>query len=170
MLTRCRAALLLVTIVVLVAVSAGPVSADLIYLKDGTLLNGVLRREGKEEIDPATKDVFFVPKGFYMVDDGPRRIYFSPAQVRLVEAKTPVKGEVAVNDRRMDLLGKNPLPNFGTVVSAEEWNDKWERSIVVDNGIKQPKLTQRVSVLTPYHSIFDCSKEAIWTSYHLTRR
>ncbi len=169
MLKYCRLPCFAISLAVFVAISEEPVQADLIYLKDGTVLNGTLRREGKEEVDPSTKEPFFVPKGFYMVDEVPRRIYFSPAQVRLVEGKSPTKMEVAVNDKRLDLIGVNPMPTFGTVVSAEEWNDKWERNIVVDNGVRQVKLPQRVSVLSPYHSYVDCTKFVAWTSLYLTR-
>src|SRR4051812_26290902 len=66
-----------------------PARADLVFLKDGHVLQGKVRREFTAEFDAISKDMVLMPKGFFMLDDGPRRIYFSPSQVRIVEKMSP---------------------------------------------------------------------------------
>src|SRR5437879_1130090 len=63
----------------------GPACADFIYLKDGYVLQGRVRREGINEWDPSSRNFNWMPRGFFFLDDGPRRIFFSPSQVRIVE-------------------------------------------------------------------------------------
>ena len=59
--------------------------ADLIFLKDGFVLQGNVRREGTSEFDSGSREFIWMPKGFFLIDDGPRRVYFSPTQVAIVE-------------------------------------------------------------------------------------
>ena len=82
----CRAALAGFT---LVLEAGGLARADLIFLKDGFVLQGRVRREGVTEFDQQAKEPIFIPKGFFLLDDGPRYIYFSPTQARIVEKKAP---------------------------------------------------------------------------------
>src|SRR5262245_51509902 len=69
----------------LALLASGAVRADLIFMQDGFVLQGTLRREATGVFDPVTKEMILMPKGFTLLDDGPRRIYFSPGQVRIVE-------------------------------------------------------------------------------------
>src|SRR5436190_22980 len=64
---------------------AAPAQADLVFFKDGYVLQGKIRREGTNEYDSTSKDFTWMPKGFYYLDDGPRKIYFTPTQVAIVE-------------------------------------------------------------------------------------
>ena len=50
-----------------------PVHADLVFMKDGFVLQGKVRRDHQIELDPATKEPIAYPKGFFQVDDGARR-------------------------------------------------------------------------------------------------
>src|SRR4051812_25141013 len=66
---------------------AGPVHADLLFFKDGFVIEGRVRRESKVEFDPVAREPIVIPQGFFLLDDGARKIYFSPTQVRIVEKK-----------------------------------------------------------------------------------
>src|SRR5262245_47481720 len=69
----------------LVAGLAASSRADLIFFKDGYVLQGKIKREGTTEYDPGSKDFTWMPKGLYFIDDGPRRVYFTATQVAIVE-------------------------------------------------------------------------------------
>src|SRR4051794_24858567 len=58
----------------------GLARADLLFLKDGFSLQGKIRREGVTVVDPVNREVVTIPRGFFLLDDGPRRIVFSPSQ------------------------------------------------------------------------------------------
>src|SRR5262245_28623107 len=72
--------------------------ADVIYLKDGTVLHGRVIQETERLTDPVTGVVLPVPKGnnVYAVYDGTRIVSFSPFQLdptRPVE-KTDIYGQL----------------------------------------------------------------------------
>src|SRR5262249_49636317 len=60
-----------------------PGRADLVIFKDGFLLSGKIKQDKEIFVDPLTKAWFPVARlnGFYMVDDGARRVIFSESQV-----------------------------------------------------------------------------------------
>src|SRR3954471_6105385 len=72
---------------------ASAARADLIFFKDGYAVQGKVQREGTSEYDKTAGEFTFVAKGFYFVDDGPRRVYFSPTQVAIVERLAPPSEE-----------------------------------------------------------------------------
>ena len=79
--------------------AAAPARADLIFLKDGFVLQGQVRRESVTQFDPYSKEPVIIPKGFFLVDDGPRKIYFSPSQVRIVEKMEPPAEERVMGNK-----------------------------------------------------------------------
>src|SRR3954468_24433744 len=82
---RCCAA---VALTATVLAGARATRADLIFLKDGTVLQGQVKRESRVEFDPVTHEAFHMAQGFFLVDDGPRRMYFCQNQVgRIVPQK-----------------------------------------------------------------------------------
>src|SRR5262245_50718400 len=62
----------------------GSVQAQLIYLKDGFTINGKVRKEQIVVGDPLSGDAYTYTKAYH-VDDGPRRFYFSPAQMQRID-------------------------------------------------------------------------------------
>src|SRR5438552_1768009 len=59
--------------------------ADLIFLKDGFVLQGKVKREGTVTVDNGQP--VWMPQGFFLIDADCRRLYFSPGQVQDVDAK-----------------------------------------------------------------------------------
>src|SRR5207253_5854615 len=91
--------------------------------------------------------------GFFFVDDGCRRIIFSPRQVNEegVENKNL--------DRETDVVGLTRqvrnLDNFRlqpnwTVADVGDFDAKWERVCKVETPNSRFNLGQRLSVLTPH--------------------
>src|SRR5262245_60635342 len=101
-----------------------PARADLIFFKDGFAIAGRVKREMTLEFDKVGQEAFHMPKGFYFLDDGPRRIFFSPAQVRYVFSKDPPSEEQIVCPDPLRPFNVNPrvLPDFLEVVQAPEWD------------------------------------------------
>src|SRR5437868_1568914 len=64
---RCGAALALAAAVALAGLGdAPPARADLLFLKDGTVLQGRVKRESKVDFDPSTREPFRIPQGFFL--------------------------------------------------------------------------------------------------------
>src|SRR5262245_5792127 len=102
--------------------------ADLVFLKDGHVLQGKVRREFTAEFAAVSKYLVLMPTGYFMLDDGPRRIYFSPSQVRIVEKmSSPPEDRVLSHRGRLILSPKN-MPPIHEVLEVGPWNyDRWER-------------------------------------------
>ncbi len=58
-----------------------PARADMIFFKDGFAIEGRVKREMVLEFDKVGGEMYHMPKGFFLIDDGPRRIFFSPTRV-----------------------------------------------------------------------------------------
>jgi hypothetical protein len=172
--SRCRrlAGLALFALVLLaLALFDRAARADLIILKDGFALQGKVRREGVTEFDPVEKVAVFIPKGFTLVDDGPRRIVFSPAQVRIVERMAePAEERVTHVSKRPGRI--NPLkmkPLLG-VVEATPWNSDWERDFYFRIPTN-PKagVVQHLYQITPYYASVEAVTKVFWACAYLTR-
>jgi hypothetical protein len=145
--------------------------ADLIFLKDGYVLQGTVRRETTAELDPVSKEMTLIPKGFFMLDDGPRRIYFSPAQVRIVEKLAAPVEERVVQRKVSWILNPPIMPPIEEVLSVSEWNYKtWKR----EYHFRAPNrpdvgLYQGLATITPYFARVDAVNKFRWSAAHLTR-
>src|SRR5262245_3699279 len=86
--------------------------ADLIYLKDGFVLQGVVKRESTQEYDPVGRIMIDIPKGFFFVDDGPRRVYFSQHLVRIVEALEAPNEERVAHNKPFSIINPRKVPDL----------------------------------------------------------
>jgi pimeloyl-ACP methyl ester carboxylesterase len=149
----------------LIAVAA---QAHLIVFKDGFVLEGQVKRETKTYIDEASKEPILIPKGFFMIDDGARRIYFSPQQARVVERKAP-PGEEVIHGRSATWLNPKNLPPLLEVLEATEWNDKLERTYRFRGPDGPIKVHQWLRLLTPSYALIDAPGKFFWSSAYQTR-
>jgi hypothetical protein len=51
------------------AVGVGPAHADLFFFKDGTVIEGRVKREMTLEFDQVARDAYFMPHGFFYLRD-----------------------------------------------------------------------------------------------------
>ncbi|MFM7149207.1 MAG: hypothetical protein ACKO23_05150 [Gemmataceae bacterium] len=145
--------------------------ADLIFLKDGHVLQGTVRREISPEFDPVSREMNLIPKGFFMLDDGPRRVYFSPAQVRIVEPlPAPSEERVAQKSSRM-IVNPRPFPPHLEVVEEGKWDyRKWEREYAFRTpGVGRVGTIQGLGSITPYFARVDAVTKFRWSAAYLTR-
>src|SRR5262245_53174642 len=115
----------LLTLAVLAVTAAA--RADLIFFKDGYALQGKVHREGTTEYDKTSQEFTFMPKGFFFVDDGPRRVYFTPTQVAIVEKLAPPNEERVVRTEIHVVFAARP-PLMEDVYEIKPWDyKKWTR-------------------------------------------
>ncbi len=173
----CRHALGLVLVGVVLSgfVNSRPARADMIFLKDGFAIQGQVKREMTLEFDKIGGEMYHMPKGFFFVDDGPRRIFFSPSQVRLVYPKDPpIEERIVCKDWRMQVNPKL-MPDLLEIVKAPEWDDKWNRRLQFRGPLPPTGLVtlidvpQHLALLTPYSARADSPGKFLWKSYYLTR-
>src|SRR5262245_51009619 len=148
-----------------------PARADLIFFKDGFAIEGHVKREMSLEFDQVGKEAYHMPKGFYFVDDGPRRIFFSPAQVRYVFSKDPPGEEqIACPDPRPFNVNPKVLPDFLEVIQAPEWDSsKWSRRFQFRSPNGPVNVPQHISLLTPSWARVDSFGNYRWACAYLTR-
>src|SRR5262245_18314279 len=143
--------------------------ADLLFLKDGFVLQGKVKRESVTEFDPVGKEPIIIPKGFFLLDDGPRRVYFSPTQVRIVEKMPePVEERVVLKSSAMILNPKVPPPIL-EVVNPGEFNAKWQRTYTYRSTTGRVTAGQHLGLLTPSWARVDASTRFFWSAAYLTR-
>ncbi|HEY7153311.1 MAG TPA: hypothetical protein VH575_05060 [Gemmataceae bacterium] len=151
-------------------VSSRPARADLVYFKDGFALEGQIKREMTLEFDQVGREAYHMPKGFFYVDDGPRRIFFSPSQVRYPFHKDPAGEErIVCPDPRMQVNPKT-FPGLLEVMTAPEWDDKWNRRFQFRSPNGPVNVPQHISQLTPYWARVDSpGGKYFWACAYLTR-
>lgn len=159
------------TLLVILTCWSPPVWADIIFFEDGYVLAGKIRREVVSEFDPISREAHMMPKGFTMIDDGPRRIYFSPIRVRIVEQTATATGERFVT-RPTRFIG-NPLkmPPILEVVEEGPWNyATWERDYFVRTPTSgKMGLKQGIGNITPLFARVDATTKVMWSAAYLTR-
>jgi predicted esterase len=144
--------------------------ADIIFLKDGFVLQGKVRREGTTEIDSVTRESAFIPKGLFTLDDGPRRILFSPRQVRIVERMPPPPDERITWKARLPIVRPGIMPAILEVVETTDWDKNWERKYWFRSpNSERVGLRQGIGLLTPYYVRADAATKFFWSCAYLTR-
>src|SRR5438132_1661409 len=139
----------------------------LIFLKDGFVLRGMVKREGRAEFDGG--EVVWMPRGAFYVDDIVRRIIFSPSQVQEID-DTPLPPEAAIKTNRTIIYapGTKLLPIIANEIDATEWNDRWDRTRTVRTALGQIKLPTHLAYLSPYFARIDSTSKYRWTGLYLT--
>jgi pimeloyl-ACP methyl ester carboxylesterase len=152
-----------------------------IILTDGFVLQGVVEQNSKSIFDNG--QLITWKEGFYAIDDGPRRIIFSPELVN--------KDPTAISERKREkerqpepfLSAKSIFyPPSGTmkvssirnILELGPWNEKWirfQRFQTPDPDRPTDLITrnveQHLSVMTPYYIRVDATKVP-WSEYYLT--
>jgi pimeloyl-ACP methyl ester carboxylesterase len=151
--------------------TVGACQADLIFLKDGHVVQGTVRREVSAELDPVSREMILIPKGFFMLDDGPRRIYFSPSQVRIVEKLPPPPEERVFSHSGRLVLNPRFLPPHLEVLDVGKWDLKrWEREYAFRSpDAARVGVKQGIATLSPYFARVDAVTKFRWSAAYLTR-
>ena len=145
------------------------VFADIVILKDGFILQGTVKRESVTEFDPVSKEPVIIPKGFYMVDDGARRIYFNPNLVRTLDKRDPIQEERWIHNKAIYIPNGKGAPPFWAEVEATDWDSKWERTLKYRSPVGLVGVFQHISNLSSYSIRVDAASKFVWSSMYLTQ-
>ncbi len=161
---------LLATLLAL-ATADRPVRADMLFLKDGFAIQGRVKREMELEFDKVGRDAYYMPKGFFFLTDGPRRIFFSPSQVRFISEKDPPNEERIVRPHpRGGQVNPKKFPALVEVVKAPDWDNDWNRRFQFLSGQGRiENVPQHIGFLTPYWAQADSPGHYWWSCAYLTR-
>ena len=143
--------------------------ADIVILKDGFILQGMVKRESVTEFDPVSKEPVIIPKGFYMVDDGARRIYFNPNLVRTLDKREPIQEERWIHNKAIYIPNGKGAPPFLAEVEATDWDSKWERTLKYRSPVGLVGIFQHISNLSSYAIRVDATSKFVWSSMYLTQ-
>jgi hypothetical protein len=147
--------------------------ADLVYLPDGFTLQGRVRRETTTITDGGQVIQMAKLNGFFLVDDGARRVVFPASLVQDVDNRYSTDIAHWVSLQRYPPRPFRPLTYpVAQIYNVAPWNNRGEREYTFDTYIQGEKhrfsTTQRLTELTPYYVRVDSLKYN-WTSYYLTR-
>jgi pimeloyl-ACP methyl ester carboxylesterase len=151
---------------------AGIARGDLLFFKDGYVLQGKVKREVTAELDPVTKEMTLIPKGFMMLDDGPRRIVFSQSQVRIAEQMAAPSEERVVVEKKNGFMILSPqqMINIDSIVEIGPWNLKtWRRNFRFNSpGRPRVLVVQGLQTISPYYAAVAATGKFHWWSAYLT--
>ncbi|MHB1422645.1 MAG: carboxylesterase family protein [Gemmataceae bacterium] len=169
----CRrfSALLLLATILSLAANTRPARADLFFFKDGFVIEGRVMRNFTLEFDQISRDAYYMPKGSFFLDDGPRRIFFSPSRLQFISEK-----ELPSEER---IHSKNPLPGqvkplrfpgLLEVVGAPDWDNRWCRRFKFRSNYGTiVDVPQHIGTLTPYWAEIESRGHYFWGCAYLTR-
>jgi pimeloyl-ACP methyl ester carboxylesterase len=135
------------------AVSAG--GAEVVVLKDGTILQGNVSKEMVAVNDPATGRAVPVPKadGLEMIDEGPKAVIFSAHNRRPGEVGKEVTLRPAYKAYTVPFPGfksRHPLP-AGAITKSTDFDANWRRAFRVEGaGGMFDNVEQQITYLDPY--------------------
>ena len=165
-------------VLVLSALAPSPVRADAtkhgsqvtVTLNDGFVLQGMDRREGKNELEEDGVQIF-MPSGFFFIDDMARRQYFSSGLMQRIAPKAEVtEDKIYAKYRDIRLIHPRPVPGVRAVLSVGAWDDKWDRDVKFIGGDdREWTAKQRLVVLTPYYAYTQTIDVWNWPAMYLTR-
>lgn len=145
-----------------------PVQADLVFMKDGFVLQGKVRRDHQIELDPATKEPIAYPKGFFQVDDGARRQYFLPSQARIAEKDQPENEEKISFPKVIFIPHGRPMPSIWEIVQVDDWDEKWDRSFIFKGPGGLVGMRHHLGTVTPTWARVDAVNRHRWGCMYLT--
>ena len=139
---------------------------QMVILKDGFTLSGKVKREMSAVAGPGV--YMQIPKlgGFFMVDDGARRIAFSHKQVQEVIATEADNDAELRLERRIGRIDNFRVPpgRYGQVTPFDE---KWDRNFTLEGTPGRVKIPQHLSLFTPHYARVD-SRRYNWSPHYLT--
>lgn len=146
---------------------------EVLILRDGFVLRGKLLIEGQMLRDPGGRE-FWIKKlgGFYMVDDGARRIVFSTRQVAQAQPDPPDRESWETFTLKPPLFRTEFSPGLRMVKveQTEEWSPEGIRKITLVNdlpGAGTRTFEQCVVHLNP-HYLRVSARRVRWDAFYLT--
>jgi pimeloyl-ACP methyl ester carboxylesterase len=172
---RCLPAHIFLVASLALTTGAPAARADLFIFRDGTVVEGRVKREMTLEFDQVARDAYYMPHGFFYLDDGPRRIFFCPSQIgRILEKDPPTEERIPRKAPLPPQLRPMKFPGLFGVAEAPDWKSTWGRRFVFytrnSKGETVPlNVPQDISFLTPYWAEVQSRGKFFWGCAYLTR-
>jgi len=130
--------------------------ADVVILKDGFVLQGVVSKEKERVQDQSSGKLFTMARagGFDFVDEGPKVVFFSTHAKQLGEVSKEIKLRPdyrTFNNFIKAFKGQDPIPVGGDLRNISEWDDKWKRVLEIKMPVGTEKVEQQIVQLDPYY-------------------
>jgi len=163
-----RSRILICAGMILAAIFVTPTAhAAVIIFKDGFVIIGKVKQPKDFIVDPGGSS-FSIPGGFYYIDDGVRRILFSPSQVQEVLKDDPKgKGDLMELKRPGPTEAGRDFSASWKVEEIGEWTNKWQRPVIVSTGGRKVQVIQSVTRLTPQQTRIDAWRYN-WIPHYFT--
>ena len=150
---------------------------SLVYLKDGHVVQGFIKRESADvEVDAYAGVAITLPKGFYLIDDGPRRISFDTTQVARVDTRAFGGEERVYHKKTYAPPRSTDVPAILDIVETSPFDNNWERTLRFRGKTKDPtnpnvdiKVAQHLQLLTPYGLSVETTTIYRYSASYLTR-
>jgi hypothetical protein len=156
--------------------------ADAVYLKDGTVLHGKVRREADAVSDPVTGAMvpIFKANDYFIIDDKVRWVLFSGKKDNVINAdpEVNVRSDFVTLHNPRSIGQDKPMPGRINVRLFTPWDTKWSRTVklsvfmtVAPNTPEQvfpTEATQRLMTLTPYAALAQ-TQHYRWNMSYLTQ-
>jgi pimeloyl-ACP methyl ester carboxylesterase len=149
----------------------------LAYFKDGFAIEGYVKRESVDiEIDDYAGVGVPIYKGFFLLDDGPRRIVFPQTQIGHIQPLRAYAEEVIEHKKNFPTPLTSTVPDILDVKVVEDFNKEWTRTVqlyVKEKADKGPRVrdnvVQHIGRMTPYTYRVDNKTAYNFASAFLTR-
>jgi pimeloyl-ACP methyl ester carboxylesterase len=155
---------------------SSPGRADLVYLFDGFTLQGKIVRESTNYVDPQSGQQITMARlnGFFMIDDGARRIIFSQNQVQEVDDRSVhLAGDYVTLRRYRSEPGNFLRYPIVHVADVTPFDRRWERNMIVEavvqGDMRRLTVPQRLVELNPYFARLDGREKYNIKTYYLTQ-
>jgi predicted esterase len=173
---HCLPARLFFAAILTLTIGTPAARADLFIFRDGTVVEGRVKREMTLEFDQVARDAYYMPHGFFYLDDGPRRILFCPSQIgRILEKDPPTEEKISRKDPLPGQVNPKRFPGLlGLAGTPPDWNDTWSRRFVFltrnsSGQIVDLNVPQHINFLTPYWAEVQSRGKFFWGCAYLTR-
>jgi pimeloyl-ACP methyl ester carboxylesterase len=144
--------------------------AGAVYMKDGFTLNGSVRREAIQIMDPGNGLMLTVYKGtnFFIMDDRVRWVIFNHTHVQSVEPDVNIRSDFVELGNPLPGGQMNKLPGSARLEKMTPFDAKWQRAVSLTNDLGKYVIRQRLTSLSPYAARVE-SNTYQWNVFYLTK-
>ncbi len=142
-----------------------------VIFKDGFALKGRVRREGDTVANPATGESILVGKGFYLLDEGVRRVVFSARHVEeIIENEVDNSADLVGLTRPFARRANTELKYITEILDVKPWDDNWNRNVkLIPSGVNKPEVAEQcVFSMTP-NFVWVRARNFGWDAMYTTR-
>jgi pimeloyl-ACP methyl ester carboxylesterase len=160
--------LVLAMLALLAADAVARAEYAMVLFKDGFVQFGDVRKQGSVQVDPYTGESVWMPAGSFLLDTGPRRVFFSHLRVQAALNQAQAQSEDLKIQNKVSRSAALHIYPLTHILSCTNWDERWERTFRIQAPFGKLDIKQRLSILTPEYARVDAIKYA-WNPFYLTQ-